>query len=70
MSRACFQTGSSIQLCYFMFRGQSGGKSQCDAAGACSSRPQSKVVNHDQKEIDDVCEIFSQGAKEVFVPEA
>lgn len=33
-------------------------------------RPQRKVVNHDQKEIDDVCEIFSQGAKEVFVPEA
>lgn len=33
-------------------------------------RPQRKVVNHDQKEIDDVCEIFSQGAKEVIVPEA
>lgn len=35
-----------------------------------SSRSQRKVVNHDPKEIDDVCEIFSQGAKEVFVPEA
>lgn len=35
-----------------------------------SSRPKGKVVNHDPKEIDDVCGIFSQGAKEVFVPEA
>ena len=35
-----------------------------------SSRSQRKVVNHDPKEIDDVREIFSQGAKEVFVPEA
>jgi hypothetical protein len=32
--------------------------------------PKGKVVNHDRKEIDDVCVIFSQGAEEVFVPEA
>ena len=29
-----------------------------------------KSCKNDQKEIDDVCEIFSQGAKEEFVPEA
>lgn len=34
------------------------------------SRPKGKAVNHTQKEMDDVCGTCSQGAKEVFVPEA
>lgn len=34
------------------------------------SQPKGKVVNHAQKEIDDICGIFSLGAKDVFVPEA
>lgn len=34
------------------------------------SPPKGKLVNCDFKEIDDVCGIFFQGAKEVLVPEA
>lgn len=34
------------------------------------SQPKGKVVNHVGKDIDDVCGIRFQGAKEVFVPEA
>lgn len=34
-----------------------------------SSRLKETVVNHDPNEIDDVCGIFSQDVKEIFVPE-
>lgn len=34
------------------------------------SPPKGKLVNCDLKEIDDVCGIFSQNAKEVIAPEA
>lgn len=38
--------------------------------GHAHERPKGEVVNHAQKEIDDVCRIFSLGAKVVFVPAA
>lgn len=62
MSRACFQTGSIVVMLLYV-RGQS--EENPSVTLLHVQVGQRKVVNHNPKEIDDVCEIFSQGIKRV-----